>query len=160
MKISLTINGESKSMEIQPGEILLDLLRREGYYGVKRGCDDGHCGACAVIIDGQSRDSCLTFAAQVDGCRITTIEGIGTPEAPHPIQEELVHHGGIQCGYCVPGMVVSAKALMDRNPDFEVDDLKQAWDGHLCRCTGYVKQVEAVMAAKETARKEKTGGER
>jgi aerobic-type carbon monoxide dehydrogenase small subunit (CoxS/CutS family) len=154
MKLNVTINGVQKTFEIHPGEILLDLLRREGYRGVKRGCQTGECGACAILLDGRAVNACIMLAAQAEGREITTIEGIGTPEKPHPLQVAFAENGAVQCGYCTPGMIVSAKALLDENPDPTGDEVRDVLAGNLCRCTGYVKPIEAVLAAARTMRGE------
>ncbi len=155
MKIDVIVNGEKKVWEIDPLETLLEVLRREGYKSVKKGCGDGHCGTCTVLMDGKAIKSCVTFAALAHGREITTIEGIGTPQNPHPLQKHFVEKGAVQCGYCIPGMILSAKALLDENPNPTVEDVKEALDGNLCRCTGYVKQIEAVLSAAEEMRGEK-----
>lgn len=147
MKIQLTINGAAREIDIAPDEKLLDLLRREGYLGVKFGCGRGECGVCTVILDGRAVQSCITFAAQANGRSVTTVEGIGRPGKLHPIQEAILDHGAAQCGYCTPGMVCSAKALLDENPEPTEDQVRDALKGNLCRCTGYHKYVEAVLDA-------------
>ena len=152
MNLHLTINGQAKDIPIEPGEILLDVLRRAGYQGVKRGCESGTCGSCVVLVDGAPYYSCLLFAAQQAGRSIMTIEGLGTPDNPHPIMTAFIEEGAIQCGYCVPGMILSTKALLDENRDPSPEQAKEALDGHLCRCTGYVKQIKAVLRAAELLR--------
>ena len=147
MKITLTINGFRREVEIAPDEKLLDLLRREGYLGVKEGCGRGECGACTVILDGRAVKSCITFAAQVDGRSVVTVEGIGRPGRLHPIQEAILDHGAVQCGYCTAGIICSAKALLDKNPDPSEEEVRQAIKGNLCRCTGYEKYVAAILDA-------------
>jgi aerobic-type carbon monoxide dehydrogenase small subunit (CoxS/CutS family) len=149
MVIDVNINGEAVLLEIEPDELLATALRRIGYQGLKRGCQDGSCGACTVLLDGMAVRSCLLFAVMVDGHEVTTIEGLGTPSTPHPIQQAFVDHGAVQCGYCIPGMVLSAKALLDENPWPSPREISEALDGNLCRCTGYVKQIEAVLDARE-----------
>ena len=152
MKIQLTINGIFKEVEIDPGERLFELLRREGYFGVKFGCGRGECGVCTVILDGQAVQSCITFAAQAHNKAVTTVEGIGQPRNLHPIQEAILNHGAVQCGYCTPGIVCSAKALLDENPDPKEEEVREALKGNLCRCTGYQKYVEAILDAAEKMR--------
>jgi aerobic-type carbon monoxide dehydrogenase small subunit (CoxS/CutS family) len=137
--ISFTINGEKKKFQISPDEKLVKLLRRTGYTGAKEGCDEGTCGACTVIMDGKAVLSCITHAFLADGRHLHTIEGLGTFEKPHPIQQALVDEGAVQCGYCTPGLVLSMKALLDENPAPGDDDLRTHLDGNLCRCTGYEK---------------------
>ena len=147
MELHLTVNGISLNWSIAPGEVLLDVLRRQGYFGVKRGCEKGECGACAVLVDGKPINSFLMFAAQAEGRQILTIEGVAVAGKLDPVQEAFLDHGAVQCGFCTPGMVISAKALLDRCPDPSEDQVREALAGHLCRCTGYLKPVEAILAA-------------
>lgn len=149
MKLQLTINEEPKSLEIEVGATLLDVLRDAGYHGVKRGCEEGTCCSCVVLVDGLPQASCLLFAAAMEGRSLTTIEGLDTPDAPNQIITSLVENAAVQCGYCVPGMVLSVKALLDETPRPSEDEVRQTLDGHLCRCTGYVKQIEAFLSAAE-----------
>ena len=147
MKIDLTVNGTRKRLTIEPGERLLDLLRREGYVGVKIGCGTGDCGACAVLLNGRAVNSCLVFAAKADGGEVITIEGLEQNGRLHPVQQAFLDEGGIQCGYCTPGMVISAVDLLSRNPHPTEDEIQRGLSGNLCRCTGYVKQIRAVQRA-------------
>jgi aerobic-type carbon monoxide dehydrogenase small subunit (CoxS/CutS family) len=147
MRIQLTINGSVKDVEISPDEKLLSMLRREGYLGVKFGCGRGECGVCTVIMDGLAVKSCITFAAQAHGKTVITVEGIGQPGRLHPIQEAILDHGAVQCGYCTSGIICSAKALLDENPDPTEAEVREALKGNLCRCTGYQKYVEAILDA-------------
>jgi aerobic-type carbon monoxide dehydrogenase small subunit (CoxS/CutS family) len=147
MQLRLTVNGEAKEWTIEPGELLLDVLRRQGYCGVKRACETGECGACSVLLDGRSINSCLMFAAQAEGRTILTIEGVAHGDQLDPIQEAFLDLGAVQCGFCTGGMVLAAKALLEKDPDPTEDQVKEAMAGHLCRCTGYRKPVEAVLAA-------------
>lgn len=147
MNINLTINGIRKSFVVEPGEKLLDVLRREGYMGVKRGCGSGDCGACAVLFNGRAMNSCLLFAAKADGAEVITVEGLARGDALHPVQEAFLAEGAVQCGYCTPGMVISAVDLLSRNLDPTEDEIREGLSGNLCRCTGYVKQIHAVQAA-------------
>ena len=117
MELHLTVNGKSLNWSIAPGELLLDVLRRQGYFGVKRGCEKGECGACAVLMDGKPVNSCLMFAAQAEGREILTIEGVAKDGVLDPLQESFLDHGAVQCGFCTGGMVLSAKALLERHPD-------------------------------------------
>jgi aerobic-type carbon monoxide dehydrogenase small subunit (CoxS/CutS family) len=149
MLIALDINSETHLIEVDPNEMLSAVLRRIGFAGLKRGCQDGSCGACTILLDGEAVRSCILFAAQADGHQITTIEGLGTPSDPHPLQRAFVEAGAVQCGYCIPGMILSAKALLDENPKPTRHEVGLAIDGNLCRCTGYVKQIDAVIAASE-----------
>ncbi|HTS66720.1 MAG TPA: (2Fe-2S)-binding protein [Candidatus Acidoferrales bacterium] len=155
MELRLTVNGNPQVWDIAPGDLLLDVLRREGYFGVKRGCETGECGACTVLVDGKAINSCLMFAAQAEGREVVTIEGIAQDGRLDPLQEAFLDHGAVQCGFCTGGMIVGAKALLDRHPHPTEDQVREALSGHLCRCTGYKKPVEAVLAAagrKEAAR--------
>lgn len=154
IEIQVTINGEEKRISIMPNELLLDVLRREGYYGVKKGCSKGSCGTCTVILNGKTVKSCIMLAAQVHNRSIITIEGIGTRENPHPLQTAFVDEGVIQCGFCIPGMILSAKALLDENPSPTSEEVKEALDGNLCRCTGYTGQIKAVLDAASVIRGE------
>ena len=145
--IHLTVNGEARRWTIEPGDLLLDVLRREGYWGVKRGCETGECGACAVLLDGEPVNSCLMFAAQADGRRLATIEGVADGARLDPLQEAFLDHGAVQCGYCTPAMVLCTRALLDRNAEPSEDEVREALSGVFCRCTGFKKPVEAVLAA-------------
>ena len=153
MSIRLHVNGQERAWKVGPGEYLLDVLRREGYKGAKKGCDNGDCGTCTILLEGRPVLACMMFAAQAHGRRITTIEGLGTPDQPHPIQQAFVEAGAVQCGFCIPGMVLATKALLDENPDPDEKAVRLALDGNLCRCTGYVKQVEAALLAAKKLRK-------
>ena len=156
MNINFIVNGKKISAEIKPYENLARVLRRLGYVEVKIGCEAGDCGACCVILNGQSVNSCMVFAAAADGGNITTVAGIGSITFPHPLQEAYVECGAVQCGYCTPGSIVSAKNLLDRNPHPDDDEIKTALSGNICRCTGYYKQIEAVkLAAEKIANKKK-----
>jgi len=160
MKIYFELNGEPVYTEIKPGEMLLDLLRRLGMKSVKEGCRTGECGACTVLLDGKPIRSCLTFAAKAKGHRITTLEGLGTPEDPHPLQEAFLEAGAVQCGFCTPGMILVAYHLLSHNPDPSPDEVRAAISGNLCRCTGYVKIVDAVLTAARWKREGKWRKER
>lgn len=155
MTITLTINGRRRTIDIEPGDKLLDVLRREGYMGVKKGCGSGDCGACAVLLNGRAVNSCLVFAAKADGCDVVTAEGLADGETLHPVQEAFLDEGAVQCGYCTPGMIISTVDLLRRNPDPSEEEIREALSGNLCRCTGYVKQVRAVQRAADRMR----GGE-
>ncbi len=157
MKLNLTINGKKHELVVEPNAVLADVLREAGYKGVKIGCREGSCGACAVMIDGRPRNSCLTLAGTVQNSEILTVEGLGTPENPHVLQQSYTKHGTTQCGYCVPGSLISSKALLDSNPSPTVEEVKDALDGNLCRCTGYVKRIEAVLDAAKIIRKGSKG---
>lgn len=145
----MTVNGQKKCFTIAANDILLDVLRREGYTGVKKGCGTGDCGACTVIVNGKAVNSCMMMAAQADGAEITTIEGLARDGELHPLQQSFLDHGAAQCGFCIPGMLLSAKAFLDENPKPTREEVKEAILGNLCRCTGYKKQVDAIMAVVE-----------
>src|SRR5438876_6362710 len=147
MELELRINGLIKSLEVAPNESMMAVLRKEGYYSVKHGCETGECGACTVLVDGTPRPGCVTLAAQVGGCTLTTVESLGSARKLHPIQEAFVDTGAIQCGFCTPGMILSAHALLKRNPNPTEDEVRDALSGNLCRCTGYVKPVQAILRA-------------
>ena len=147
-KISFILNGTSVTFETEPDETLLNVIRdKADLTGTKRGCDLGECGACTVIMNGKAVNSCCVPAAMAEGAVIETIEGIGTAEHPHPLQQAFVDAGAIQCGFCTPGMIMAAKALLDANPDPTRQEIREALSGNLCRCTGYVKIEEAVQMA-------------
>jgi aerobic-type carbon monoxide dehydrogenase small subunit (CoxS/CutS family) len=137
--VSFTLNGERKNFTSDPDEKLLDLLRREGYRGTKYGCGQGTCGACTVLIDGRAVYACLLYAMQAEGRSVRTIEGAGTFDKPGEFQSELIAAGAVQCGYCIPGIVMSATALMETEKDFSDEIAREYMDGNLCRCTGYEK---------------------
>jgi putative selenate reductase molybdopterin-binding subunit len=147
MEVRLKVNGEAKQWTIAPGDLLLDVLRREGYFGVKRGCESGECGACTVLVDGQPINSCLMFAAKAEGAELLTIEGVAQGDTLSALQEAFLDHGAVQCGFCTPAMILNAKALLDRKPHPSEEEVREALAGTYCRCTGYSKPVEAVLAA-------------
>ncbi|MEA4892111.1 MAG: (2Fe-2S)-binding protein [Peptococcaceae bacterium] len=149
------LNGNQVQAEVPPERLLAEMLREDfGLTGTKLGCEIGECGACTVILDGQTVNSCLTPALAVEGRNVTTIEGLSGPEGLHPIQEAFVEAGAVQCGFCIPGMVLSAKALLDANPRPEEEEIARAMSGNLCRCTGYQKILAAVrLAAQRLAEK-------
>jgi carbon-monoxide dehydrogenase small subunit len=147
--ITLTINGQAHHPAVQPNATLLEVLRGLGYTDVKSGCEKGDCGACAVLLNGEAVNSCLVLAQQADGSEVVTNAGLGTLEDPHPLQEAFADAGAAQCGYCTPGMIVAAKALLDRNPNPTEDEIREAIAGNLCRCTGYAQIVDAVQMASE-----------
>lgn len=152
-KISLNVNGKDHTLEVEEDMRLIDLLREKlGLTGVKEGCSEGECGACTVIMDGEVVNSCLVMAFQAEGSSILTIEGLGDEENIHPIQQAFIDVGAVQCGYCTPGMILAAKALLDKNPNPTEEEIREAISGNLCRCTGYNKIVQAVDRAKEVLR--------
>ena len=153
MEINVTVNGNEQVWDVEPNALLLDVLRDKGYVSVKRGCEEGVCGACSILLDGKRRNSCLLFAGQAHGRHITTVEGLGTTQSPHPIQEAFVESGAVQCGFCTPGMILATKELLDAHPEPTEDQIREALDGNLCRCTGYVKILDAVRLAAQKLRK-------
>jgi carbon-monoxide dehydrogenase small subunit len=151
--IEFILNGEQVEVYITESMNLLTVLReRLGVTSVKRSCERGDCGACTVILEGKAVNSCLVLAASIEGKRVTTIEGLGLPSNLHPLQEAFASHGATQCGFCTPGMILAAKALLDEKPELSVEDVKRALSGNLCRCTGYAKPVEAVLSAAKAMR--------
>ena len=152
MEIHVIINGVPRTFVIEPSDTLLRVLRREGFLGVKHGCEDGSCGMCAVILEGKAVNTCTMLAAQAGGKPITTIEGLGTRDSLHPLQAAFVEAGAVQCGYCTPAMILAAKALLDENRYPTEAEVRDALSGVLCRCTGYVKPIEAVMRVIERAK--------
>jgi carbon-monoxide dehydrogenase small subunit len=149
-EIVLEVNGSSYPLEVGPHRSLLSVLRNEvGFTGPKEGCDDSECGACMVLVDGRPTNACSYLAAQADGCPITTVEGLAEGDELHPLQAAFLRQGGVQCGFCTPGMVVSAKALLDQEPRPTEQQVREALAGNLCRCTGYQKIVHAVLEAAE-----------
>lgn len=151
-QIRLCINGKVETMTVPSHRTLLEALRGAGHVDVKCGCEKGDCGACAVLVDGVAVDSCLTLAWTAEGKEITTLAGLGTSEAPHPLQKAFMDSGAVQCGYCTPGMIIAAKALLDRNEQPSEEEIRVALSGNLCRCTGYVKIFEAIHQAAEAIR--------
>ena len=146
--LEIILNGEWKKVEVEPQETLLYVLREKfGHTEVKEGCGKGDCGACAILLNGKPVNSCLTLALQADGQTVVTLKGIGTPEKPHPLQESFVKKGAIQCGFCSAGMIVTAKGLLDKNPQPSKDEIQKAISGNLCRCTGCKNIVEAIEEA-------------
>jgi aerobic-type carbon monoxide dehydrogenase small subunit (CoxS/CutS family) len=137
--VSFILNGEPKTFATEPDEKLLTLLRREGYRGSKYGCGQGTCGACTVLLDGRAIYACLLYTQQAEGRQVRTIESVGTFEQPSEFQKELIANGAVQCGYCIPGMVMSAAALMESETHFDDKIVREYMDGNLCRCTGYEK---------------------
>lgn len=146
-QVKLTVNGKLYELKIQPWKTLLELIREDlGLTGTKEGCGLGECGACTVIMDGRAINSCLVLAAEADGKQITTIEGLADRDRLHPIQQAFVDHGGLQCGFCTPGMIMSAKALLDENQTPSDEEIRKGISGNLCRCTGYTKIIESIKA--------------
>lgn len=154
MGITLRVNGKSYRVRVPPWRTLLEVLRENlGLMGTKKSCNEGECGACTVHMDGRPVTSCLVLAADAQGKEIVTIEGVSEGEKLHPVQEAFLKHGAIQCGFCTPGMVMSAKALLDENPEPTLSDARQAISGNLCRCTGYQHIINAILAVPEQKKK-------
>jgi len=153
--ITLKINGRERSLEVRPNEILLNVLReRFNLMGSKYGCGIGECGACTVLLNSRAVLSCQILAISVEGQEITTIEGISNGNTLHPLQEAFIEEGAVQCGFCTPGMIISAKALLDKNPDPTNEQIKEAIRGNLCRCTGYTNIISAIKSAARKMKKE------
>jgi len=152
--IALTVNGEPVTLHVSPWRTLVQVLREDLMLtGTKETCAAGLCGACTVLVDGEPVSSCIKFAFQVRGRHITTIEGVAGPEALAPLQEAFITHGAIQCGYCTPGMILMAKAALDRRPDLTEPEIRHALEGNTCRCTGYVKILDAVLAVARSSKR-------
>ncbi|MFH1329784.1 MAG: (2Fe-2S)-binding protein [Actinomycetota bacterium] len=147
MTIDLVLNGALHTVDVDPGESLMDLLRRLGCRSVKNGCDDGYCGSCAVLLDGRAVNACLVFAARAAGCRVQTLEDLGREGVLHPVQRAALDLGAVQCGFCTPGIVMTALDLLARHPRPTEHEVRDALAGNYCRCTGWVKPVEAILAA-------------
>jgi carbon-monoxide dehydrogenase small subunit len=146
--LTMKVNDEEVNIQVKPDAILLDVLRDAlGLMGTKEACGQGECGACTVLLDGQPVTSCLVPALKAQGREVMTVEGLASGGELHPLQKAFIEHGAVQCGYCTPGMLMSAKALLDRNPHPTEEEIKEAISGNLCRCTGYVKIVEAIKQA-------------
>ncbi|SHI33585.1 carbon-monoxide dehydrogenase small subunit [Dethiosulfatibacter aminovorans DSM 17477] len=156
LTIEITINGKKMTQQISPAMTLLDLIRKElNLKGTKKGCNNGNCGSCTVLMDGKPVNSCMTLAVQADGKNILTIEGLSDGSILHPIQESFIEKGAIQCGFCTPGMVISAKGLLDKNPEPTEDEIREGISGNYCRCTGYTKITDAVKHSAAVLRNEK-----
>ncbi len=153
LPVTLIVNGREYKLTVDANERLLDTLRLQlRLTGTKEGCGVGECGACSVILDGQLVNSCMVLTAQCDGARVETVEGLGTATKLHPLQQAFIDYNAVQCGFCTPGMLMAAKALLDKNPDPSEAEIRQGLSGVLCRCTGYKQIADAVKAA---AREEK-----
>ncbi|OPY67039.1 MAG: Nicotinate dehydrogenase small FeS subunit [Syntrophorhabdus sp. PtaU1.Bin050] len=151
-EITLKVNNHNYTLEVKPSATLLEVIREDlGLTGAKEGCGEGECGACTVLMDGLAVNACLILAAEADGKNITTIEGLADGEKLHPIQQAFVDMGGMQCGFCTPGMILSTKVLLDKNQNPTDEEIKKGLEGNFCRCTGYTKIIESVrVAAKMT----------
>jgi aerobic carbon-monoxide dehydrogenase small subunit len=152
-KIKFVLNGEPHELSIPPWRTLLEMIREDlKLTGTKEGCGQGECGSCTVIMGGKTVNSCLVPAMEADGQEITTIEGLKKGDELHPVQEAFVEHAGMQCGFCTPGMIMSAKYLLDQNPDPTLDEIQEGIAGNFCRCTGYTKIFESIEAAAKSMR--------
>ena len=150
VNITATINNRKFELEVRPNVTLLDLLREElGLTGTKRGCEIGECGACTVLMNGQAVNSCLVLAPQIDGAEILTVEGLADGQKLHPLQESFLDHDAVHCGFCTPGLLMSAKELLDRNPKPSEEEIRVAISGNLCRCTGYQQIVDAIKETRD-----------
>jgi len=157
--ITLTVNGSRERLDVPSNMTLLQMLReRLALTGTKNGCEAGECGACTVLVDGEPVNSCMMLAVEVDGCQVRTVEGLLQGDRLSPLQEAFVEHNAVQCGFCTPGMLISAHALLARNPHPTEAEIKEALVGNLCRCTGYVRIIEAVQAAAGGAITAEPGG--
>jgi carbon-monoxide dehydrogenase small subunit len=149
-RLTITVNGESHSLDVQPNKTLLEFLREDlGLVGAKEACDTGGCGACTVLLDGKPVYSCLVLALDGQGKEVLTIEGLAPDGQLHPLQQAFMDQGAVQCGFCTPGMILTAKALLDENPKPTEAEVRAAIAGNICRCTGYVKIVNAILAVSE-----------
>ncbi len=146
-KVALEINGRRREVGVPPQATLLETLRDLGHVEVKSGCEKGDCGACAVLVEGEAVDSCLMLAWAAEGRRITTVVGLGDADAPHPLQAAFISAGAVQCGYCIPGMIIAAKALIDEHPEPSDQQIRAGLGGNLCRCTGFTRIFAAVREA-------------
>jgi carbon-monoxide dehydrogenase small subunit len=159
IKITITVNGTKHVLKVAPNLRLLDLLRRElRLTGTKEGCGIGECGACTVIVNGRAVHSCLVLAGQCDGSEVTTIDGLSRDGALHPLQQSFINHGAVQCGFCIPGMIMSAKALLDEKANPTEEEIRTAIAGNLCRCTGYEQIVKAIREAAPVTGEDTTSG--
>lgn len=159
MNVQLTVNGEPETFEVTDSDTLLDALRRNGYTGTNRACDNGECGMCRVLVDGEPTESCDVAVAEIEGAAVETIEGLGTQKDLHPIQAAFIDNAAVQCGYCTPGMVMTAKAFLEENPTPTEPEAREAIDDVLCRCTGYEKIVEAVLDAADRMNAERVAAD-
>lgn len=160
VNIRVVINGQTIEAQVNPNRLLVDFLRDDlGLTGTKIGCGEGECGACTVIIDGKTANSCLVLAVQIEGKQVTTVEGIGSYELLHPLQKAFMEEGAVQCGYCTPGMLLSAKALLDHHPQPTRTEIIEGISGNLCRCTGYAKIIQAVEKVAHAKNAADGGGE-
>lgn len=149
-EITLNVNNNDHTLQVKPSATLLDIIREDlGLIGAKEGCGEGECGACTIIMDGMAVNACLILAVEANGKKITTIEGLANGEQLHPIQKAFVDVGGLQCGFCTPGMIISTKVLLDKNQNPTDEEIRKGLEGNFCRCTGYTKIIQSVRAAAE-----------
>lgn len=156
MKINFTLNDQPVEMEGEPNQSLLDLLRKKGYHGTKKACDSADCGSCTVLVDGRAMLSCILLAPSIQGCSVTTIEGIGQGQEMDEVQRVFAEENAFQCGFCAPGLILSTHELLDRFDDLSEEEIRHQLRGNLCRCTGYEQQTRAVKKLFE----QKKGGEK
>lgn len=156
IEIDITLNGTERTFEAERSDSLLDVLRRNGYTGAKRGCDTGDCGFCTVSVDGEPERSCIRPITTMDGAKIETIEGLGTQDDLHPIQAAFVDNAALQCGFCIPGMIMQSRSLLQDNPDPTEAEIRKGLSENLCRCTGYEKIIDAVQDAAERMSNDQT----
>ena len=150
IEVQLTVNGKRRTLNVLPNRTLLDVLREDlNLTGTKKGCDDSNCGVCTVLLDGMAVKSCTMLIPQANGKNITTIEGLERENSLHPLQQAFIDHFSVQCGFCTPGMILTAKAILDENPNATEDEIRDGLHGNLCRCTGYKKIIEAVQAVRD-----------
>ena len=155
MEIRIIVNGAEKRWKVEPGELLIDVLRDNGYKSVKKGCGSADCGTCTVLLDGRAVLSCSVFAASVDGKSIETLEGLGSEQQLHPIQQAFLDASAFQCGFCAPGLIMATKELLEKETVLTEDQIKRELSGNLCRCTGYENQVKAIGGLMEKKREGK-----
>jgi carbon-monoxide dehydrogenase small subunit len=152
-RITLTINGDTEQVDVPSNMTLLQMLREKlAITGTKNGCNAGECGACTVLLDGEPVNSCMILAVECQGSQVVTVEGLIKDGVLDPVQQTIMDHGGVQCGFCTPGILISARGLLDRNPDPSEDEIREALVGNLCRCTGYLRIIDAVQDAAERQR--------
>lgn len=158
IRVDLEVNGRAYALEVEPYKTLLEVLREDlNLIGTKRGCEDTNCGVCTVLMDGMAVKSCTILIPQANGRKITTIEGLEGENGLHPLQQAFIDHFAVQCGYCTPGMILTAKAILDENPKATEDDIREGLHGNVCRCTGYKKIVEAIEAVRDGEYKDTCG---
>jgi carbon-monoxide dehydrogenase small subunit len=154
--VHFTVNGRVVRAEVPVYTSLLQALREMGYFEVKNGCEKGDCGACTILLDGRAVNACLVLAVQANGREVTTVQGLGTVDSPHPLQRNFVEHDAVQCGFCTPGMLLAAKALLEENPSPTREEIANGISSNLCRCTGYFSIVNAIAATADELVKKRT----